>query len=436
MKQTRAPLIGLAASHQKRFTTLGLAAAWLLLYCFPTAPSTRAAEVVPVSLGSEVLASSGFSILQGKRVGLITNPSGLNSRGKSTIDLLRRAPGVRLVALLAPEHGLRGEFKAGKEFPNSTDPNTGLPIYSLYGPGPTRRPTPAMLSSLDALVYDIQDTGCRSYTYISTMGLAMEACAEAKVRFVVLDRPNPLGGLRVEGPMLDPRFKSFVGQWPIPYVYGMTTGELARMINGERWIAKPCSLTVVTMKGWKRAMTWRDTGLNWVATSPNVPRGTSPLYQVATGMLGEIGGLHIGMGSTYPFELLAAPWLDARKFADALRQFGLPGLTFTPCDFTPSTGLYHGQLVHGVRVTVTDRALAPLTAMNYYTLEAVRKSSGRDLFAEAVKAGRTFSMFDKVNGTDQTRLMLQAGKSASLIVQSWKQGEDRFRARRKPYLIY
>src|SRR6185503_4010549 len=198
-----------------------------------------------VWLGNEVLELQRFEVLRGKKIGLITNPSGSNSHRRSTVDVLRAAPGVRLVALFGAEHGLTGEAAAGQEVKDSFDHNTGLPVYSLYGPGPTRKPTPRMLKGLDALVYDIQDTGCRAYTFISTMGLAMEACAEAGIEFIVLDRPNPTGGLRVEGPRLKNAFRSFVGQWDIPYVYGLTCGELALMINGEGWIKKPCRLSVV-----------------------------------------------------------------------------------------------------------------------------------------------------------------------------------------------
>src|SRR5256885_11222277 len=267
-----------------------------------------------VQLGSDLLAANGFKELQGKRVGLITNPSGINRNGESTIELLRRAPGVKLVALFGPEHGVSGDVKAGESIAERTDKRTGLTVHSLYGT--TRKPTPAMLKGLDALVYDLQDTGVRSYTFISTMGLAMEACAEAGVEFVVLDRPNPLGGERVEGPMIDERFRSFVGQWDIPYIYGLTCGELARMINGEGWIKKPCNLTVIPMKGWRRSMVWRDTGLPWVPTSPNVPHAESPFYYAATGLFGEIAG---GSGATIgtrikrPFECVIAPWLDAQK---------------------------------------------------------------------------------------------------------------------------
>ena len=194
----------------------------------------QAQAQAPVELGTDTLAARGWRPLAGKRIGLITNPTGVDRRGRSTIDRLRSAPGVKLVALFAPEHGLRGDLTAGKEFPDSKDPRTGLPVYSLYGPGPVRQPTPKMLRGIDVLLYDVQDLGVRSYTYISTMGLAMDACAEAGVEFMVLDRPNPLGGARVEGPMLDARFGSFVGWWEVPCVYELTCGELARMVNDER----------------------------------------------------------------------------------------------------------------------------------------------------------------------------------------------------------
>jgi uncharacterized protein YbbC (DUF1343 family) len=253
-----------------------------LLAAFALACSAAA----EVKLGIEVLAASGFKVLKGKRVGLITNPSGVNRNLDSTLEILRAAPGVNLVALFGPEHGIYGDVPAGDKIQSRTDERTGLPVHSLYGV--TRKPTPEMLAGLDALVYDLQDTGCRSYTYISTMGVAMEACAEAGLEFIVLDRPNPLGGLRVEGPMLEDKFRSFVSQWDVPYVYGMTCGELARMINGERWIKNPAN-SPSCPKGWKRWMTWRDTGLPWVPASPHVPHGESPLFQVAVGMLGEIG---------------------------------------------------------------------------------------------------------------------------------------------------
>jgi len=385
-----------------------------------------------VQLGSEVLAANGFRELQGKRVGLITNPSGVNRNGISTIDLLRTAPGVKLVALFGPEHGVYGDVKAGELIGERTDRRTGLPVHSLYGV--TRKPTKVMLNGLDALVYDLQDTGVRSYTFISTMGLAMEACAEAGVGFVVLDRPNPLGGERVEGPLVDDRFRSFVGQWNIPYAYGMTCGELAQMINGQGWIRKPCALTVIPMAGWRRSMVWRDTGLYWTPSSPNVPRGNSPLYYAATGLFGELAGgsgASIGTRLKRPFECVIAPWLDANRFSAAMSSYGLHGIGF------PTFAVIHeGQRLQGVSLKINDPARAPLVAINFYLLDAIEKASGRDLFAEAVQRKKDFQMFDKVCGTDEIRRQLKSGKSASEIIESWKPGEEAFRQQRRKYLLY
>ena len=391
-----------------------------------------ATGVAQVQLGSEVLTANGFKELQGKRVGLITNPSGVSRNGESTIDLLRRAPGVKLVALFGPEHGVYGDVNAGEWVAERTDQRTGLPVHSLYGA--TRKPTPAMLKSLDALAYDLQDTGVRSYTFISTMGLAMEACAEAGIEFIVLDRPNPLGGERVEGPLVDDRFRSFVGQWNIPYAYGMTCGELARMINDEGWIKKPCKLTVVPMHGWRRSMVWRDTGLLWRPSSPNVPRGDSPLYYAATGLFGELAGgsgTSIGTRLRRPFDCVIAPWLDANKMRAAMQGYGLRGISFPTFSVT-----HEGQRLHGVLLKINEPARAPLVAINFYLLDAIEKASGRDLFAEVVQRRKDFQMFDKVCGTDEIRRELRAGKSATEIVDSWKAGEDGFRRRREDYLLY
>jgi uncharacterized protein YbbC (DUF1343 family) len=387
-----------------------------------------------VKLGNEVLVSNGFKVLQGKRVGLITNPSGVNRNLDSTIDVLRAAPGVQLVALFGPEHGVYGDVPAGENVASRIDARTGLPAHSLYGK--THRPTREMLRGLDALVYDLQDTGCRSYTFVSTMGMAMDACGEAGVEFVVLDRPNPLGGQRVEGTLVEDKFRSGVSRWDVPYVYGLTCGELARMINGEGWITNRCKLTVVPLKGWKRSMVWRDTGLPWVPSSPHVPHGESPLFQAATGMLGEIGGISTGIGYTLPFQCIAAPNLDAHKLADLLNSYHLPGIKFQPITYKPYYFTFTNQVIDGVQLYFTDPARAPLTAINCYAIEALRKLADLDLFAEAVKRQKSFSMFDKVNGTDATRKALQVGTPAAEIVASWKPGEAAFLKKRKKYLLY
>ncbi len=388
-----------------------------------------------VMLGNEVLAAEGFKVLAGKRVGLITNPSGVNRNLETTRDVLRAAPGVKLVALFGPEHGIYGDVPAGDKIASRTDERTGLPVHSLYGA--TRKPTAEMLKGLDVVVYDLQDTGCRSYTFVSTMGLAMEACGEAGVEFVVLDRPNPLGGVRIEGTLVEQeKLRSFVSQWSVPYAYGMTCGELARMINDRGWIKKACKLKVVPMRGWQRTMVWADTGLPWVPASPHVPRGDSPLFQVATGMIGEIGNVNIGVGYTLPFECIGMPKVDPHALAAKLNGYGLAGVKFRPLTYKPYYSAYKDEIIGGVQVYFTDPANAPLTAINYYALEALKQVAGRDVFAEAVKANKKFDMFDKVNGTDATRLALQAGKSAAEIVAGWKVGEDAFRADRKSYLLY
>jgi uncharacterized protein YbbC (DUF1343 family) len=406
---------------------------WLVIWC---GLACQASAWTQVRLGSEQLAANGFQELRHKRVALLTNPSGVNRNLESTVDVLRSAPDVKLVALFAAEHGLAGEIPAGREFTNYVDSRTRLPVFSLYAPGPVRKPTRAMLKGLNALVYDLQDTGCRAYTFVSSIGLAMEACGEAGVEFIVLDRPNPLGGLRVEGPLLEPKFRSFIGQWEVPYVYGMTCGELARMINGEKWITNACRLTVVPMQGWRRSMVWRNTGLQWLPPSPHVPHNESPLFQVATGMLGEIGGVSIGIGYTLPFQCVAAPWLEARRTSDYLNGLGLEGVRFLPTTYIPFYGAFKGQAVSGAQLFFTDAARAPLTAINFYALEACKKVAGRDLFAEALKAGRKLGTFDKANGTDATRKALQAGRPVAALVASWKAGEDAFRKRRAKYLLY
>ncbi|NBV34379.1 MAG: DUF1343 domain-containing protein [Proteobacteria bacterium] len=261
-----------------------------------------------VELGIDNLESRQFEQLKGKRVGLITNQTGVNAAGRRTREILAKAPGVKLVSLFTPEHGLDGKELAGKYVANRKDSLTGLVAHSLYGP--TRKPTPEMLRGLDVLVYDMQDIGVRSYTYISTMAKCMEAAGESGLEFMVLDRPNPLGGLRIEGPPVEPQWISFVGQLPVPYVHGMTCGELARMLNDRQWMASRCRLTVVKMRGWERQMIWQDTGLRWVQTSPNIPRADSPAYYVATGIVGSLAGLETGVGGATPFEICAGKGWD------------------------------------------------------------------------------------------------------------------------------
>jgi uncharacterized protein YbbC (DUF1343 family) len=277
------------------------------------APAASAME-----LGIDRLESRGFDSLKGKRVGLITNQTGVNSAGRRTREILAKAKGVNLAALFTPEHGLDGKELAGKYVANRKDPVTGVTAHSLYGP--TRKPTPEMLKGLDVLIYDMQDIGVRSYTYVSTMARCMEAAGECGLEFMVLDRPNPLGGVRVEGPPVEPQWISFVGQLPVPYVHGMTCGELARMLNDRKWMSAQCKLTVVKMQGWERPMVWRDTGLPWVQTSPNIPRADSPAYYVATGIVGSLAGLETGVGGPNPFEICAGKGVNPDSFSNTIKN--------------------------------------------------------------------------------------------------------------------
>jgi len=331
--------------------------------------------------GIEVLKESNFACLQGKRVGLITNPTGVDNALRSTIDILHEAPNVNLVALYGPEHGVRGDVHAGDHIESQNDPVTGIPVYSLYGS--TRKPTPEMLSNIDVLVYDIQDIGSRSFTYISTMGLAMEACAEAGIEFVVLDRPNPIGGLKVEGCYVEDGCFTFVSQYRIPYVYGLTCGELALLLNGERMLgsgARPgesaqCKLHVVPMEGWTRDMFYDRTGLQWIASSPHIPQAVTSFFYPLSGIAGDLAAVSIGVGYTLPFQLFAPVegTINPEKFARALNDLNLPGLHFRPIYFRPFYSRGQGTTLTGVQVHITDPAAAPLTDVNFYVIQEMHK---------------------------------------------------------------
>ena len=305
-----------------------------------------------------MLRDNGFRELQGKRVGLITNPSGVDNSLRSTIDILAAAPGVQLTALYAPEHGVRGDVHAGDHVDNTVDPATGVPVYSIYGA--TRKPTPEMLRDVDVLVYDIQDNGCRSFTFISTMGVAMEACAEQGKQFMVLDRPNPVGGDKIEGNLAEDSCISFVSQFPIPYLYGLTPGELARYLNGEGLLKSgmKADLTVIPMKGWHRSMTFADTGMPWVLPSPHIPDPTTALLYPATGIMGELDYVSIGVGYTLPFKLAGTTWINAQKLADRLTALKIPGVEFRPIHYKPFYAIFKGENLHGVEIYVRDAAAA------------------------------------------------------------------------------
>jgi uncharacterized protein YbbC (DUF1343 family) len=301
----------------------------ILTYLLFLIPLFAFAQVKP---GIEVLREGEFACLKGKRVGLVTNPTGVDKQLKSTVDILFEAEGVNLVALYGPEHGVRGDIPAGEKVENQIDAKTGLKVHSLYGK--TRKPTPEMLQGVDVLVYDIQDIGCRSYTFISTMGLVMNAAKEQNKEVVILDRPNPLGGEKVEGSGVSQGYFSFVSQFDIPYIYGLTCGELANYLNQEIG----CKLTVVPMQGWKRHMRFEDTGLPWVPTSPQIPSTTAAILYPATGIIGEMGFLNIGVGYTLPFQVMTAPWVKSVELTEVLNAKQLLGVVFRPILYKPLFG--------------------------------------------------------------------------------------------------
>ena len=403
------------------------------------AVSVSASEPV-VKTGIEVLRDREFRGLVGKRVGLVTNPSGVDHLLNSTVDILYNAPGVELVALYGPEHGVRGDIYAGDHVKDSKDDATGLPVYSLYGA--TRKPTKEMLQGIDIMVYDIQDVGVRSYTFISTLGLVMEACGELDIEVMVLDRPNPLGGNKIEGCYVEPGFYSFVSQYPIPYVYGLTVGELAVMINeegmnrGQKGTQDParCKLTVVPMKGWTRDMLYEDTGLPWVLPSPNIPFKDTPMYYAAAGICGELAGfMNIGIGYTLPFQLFGATWLDPDKLKEKLDSYGLPGISFRTIWYKPFSGSQQGKLVKGLQYFFTDYESARLTDTQFYVMQAVAELYPDKKAFEVISG---YGLFDKVCGTDYVRTEFKKRYNVTDIIEYWRKDEEDFRTLSQRYQIY
>lgn len=391
------------------------------------------AQKIRIKTGIEILKETHFDVLKGKRIGLITNPTGVDNQLKSTIDILHEAPSVQLVALYGPEHGVRGDVYAGDKVDTFVDSNTGLPVYSLYGK--TRKPTKEMIANIDALVYDIQDIGTRSYTYISTMYLAMQAAAENGIEFIVLDRPNPLSGTKVEGCLTEDNFISFVSQLKIPYIYGLTCGELAKLINGEFMHENPCKLTVVKMKKWKRKMSFDDTGLPWVPASPHIPFAHSANYYPVSGILGELGYMSIGVGYTLPFELFAAEWIDAEEFAKALNAKKLPGIIFRPIHIKPYYSVGQGKNLQGVQVYITDFQKARLSDIQFRVMEVAAQLYPDQKVFEHADAKR-FDMFDKVCGTDFIRREFSKNYRFSDIQSYWTKDEASFKALSKKYYLY
>lgn len=355
-----------------------------------------------ISLGIDVLQKNNFSLLTGKSVGLITNHTGLNSKLQSTLDLFKQADNFKLRAVYSPEHGLKGMIGAGQLYDDYKDTVTGINYFSLYGK--SQKPTKQMLEGIDVLVYDIQDIGVRSYTYISTLGYAMEAAAENNIAFIVLDRPNPLGGLRIEGNVVEDDFVSFVSRFKIPYVYGLTCGELANLINSKSALGNKtkCRLKVVKMEGWKRSMNFTETGLIWVPTSPNVPYSETPSYLVGTGILGELVVIGIGITYTLPFQTFAAEWIDADTLASRMNALKLTGVLFRPISYKILYGDWKDKIFNGVQIHITDYDKINLLELQFYFLQ-VHNELHPDKNPFSLATSSRIKMFDLVLGTDKVR---------------------------------
>ena len=387
----------------------------------------------PVRSGLEVLATRQPRLLRGRRVGLLCHQASVTRDLTHAIGIIRALPGITLAALFAPEHGIAGTAQDLIHVGPARDHTTGLTVHSLYG----RRlaPTPAMLRGLDALVIDLQDVGARYYTYAWTMVLAMQACARAKLPVVVLDRPNPLGGLALEGNMADPAFASFVGLHPLPTRHGLTLGERALYHNQVNGIA--CDLSVVPMQGWRRAMSWEDTGLPWVLPSPNMPTLETALVYPG-GCLIEGTNLSEGRGTTRPFELVGAPFLDGAKLADALDRLELPGVAFRPAAFEPAFQKWKGQPCEGVQVHVTDaRRVKPFATYLALIGEARRLAPRQFKWRQPPYEFETRKLpIDLLCGGDAIRRGLERGASVAQLERAWQPGLARFARDRRPYLLY
>ncbi|MEN9919856.1 MAG: hypothetical protein RL662_2292 [Bacteroidota bacterium] len=404
-----------------------------ILFIFCMFALTSWSQKITIKTGIEVLKEENFKVLQGKRVGLITNPTGVDNGMKSTIDILHQAPNVKLVALFAPEHGVRGDAHAGDNIENTFDATTGVPVFSLHGK--TRIPTPEMLDGIDVLVYDIQDIGCRSFTYISTMGLSMQAAAEKGIEFVVLDRPNPLGGLKVEGGLVEDKYISFVSQFSIPYLYGLTCGELALLLNGEKMLKQQCKLHVVKMKAWKRKMTYDQTGLQWIPSSPHIPQPISSAFYPISGILGELGYVSIGVGYTIPFQVFAAEWLKADELAVRLNALQLPGIYFRPIYFKPFYSVGQGKEYQGVQVHLMDYEKARLSEIQFYVMQEIaRLHPDKAVFDNADE--KRYNMFDKVSGSDYVRLTFTKNNRFADIQDFWYNQVEPFKVISKKYYLY
>nr|WP_240660869.1 DUF1343 domain-containing protein [Peribacillus frigoritolerans] len=378
-----------------------------------------------VSPGIEVLLKEEKNVLSGKKVGLITNPTGIDSKLTSIVDLLHDDPDINLTALFGPEHGVRGDAQAGASVEYYIDEKTGLPVYSLYGK--TKKPTPEMLKDVEVLVFDIQDVGTRYYTYIYTMAYAMEAAKENDIPFIVLDRPNPQGGESVDGPVLEPEFSSFVGLYPIPLKHGMTVGELATLFNKEFKIG--ADLKVIKMKGWKRDMDYDDTGLPFVLPSPNMPTVSTTYVYPATGLI-EGTNVSEGRGTTKPFELIGAPYINSDELAGKLNALRLPGVKFRAASFTPTFSKHAGKLSHGVEIYITDREEFKAVPTGLHIIKTIQDLYPGDF--EFLAANN----FNLLIGNGWIMSRIKAGSTVNEILKEYQVRQDAFKKVRKNYLLY
>lgn len=397
-------------------------AVWIVVAAFCVSLSSAAVRTGLDCVGDH------RALFKGQRIGIIANHTARDAQGRHIVEVFKSLDDVTITALFSPEHGLYGTEGAGDTVDSVTDPVSGLPVRSLYGQ--TRKPTAEMLRDVDVLVFDIQDVGARFYTYISTMSLAMEAATEQGKRFVVLDRPNPITGLHVEGPVLEPEFASFVGMHPIPVQHGMTVGELARMFNGQRWLAQgvQAELAVVPMQGWRRGLWFDQTGLTFIKPSPNIPDvETATVYPGLC--LFEGANISEGRGTSMPFRQFGAPWLDAQKLTQRLNALNLPGLRFAPTSFTPTASKHTGTECQGARITVTNREQLDafwsgvLIVNEVYRLDATHFEW---------RAGH----FDRLCGTAALRTAIVAGDSLAALRDRYAAECHVFEKARQKYLLY
>ncbi|HEX2717616.1 MAG TPA: DUF1343 domain-containing protein [Gemmatimonadaceae bacterium] len=408
-----------------------MVAAISLAHCRTAAPA--ASVSAPIRPGLDVFLADVPAWAQGKRLGLIANFASVDHEGRSDIDLLAARRDVKLVALFAFEHGLRGDVQAGIPISNTTDEKTGLPVYSLYGE--IQKPTPEMLANVDVLVYDVQDVGARPYTRVSTMALSMQAAAEKGIPFVVLDRPNPLGGVHMEGPVLDTAFRSFVGMYPIPLRHGMTVGELARMYNDRFGIR--ADLRVVPVQGLRRTDRFDATGLPWLGTSPNIRRLEAARLYPGT-VLVEGTNLSEGRGTPTPFEVIGAPWLRADDVVREFSALGLPGVRVEAIrfDVAPDARKYGGQNLPGLRLTVTEAESFRPVRTALHLLEVVRRLHPADFaWSGTNRREPTMLSIDRLAGTDRARRAIEEGTVNELVRRSDEEVAA-FAALRAPYLLY